>query len=102
MFIRLDNCVEYSDANKLAEEEFKKNEYYIDSKDIWKFRLSKEEFTTCQYDKEKNKCEVLTIYYRTNPDEYDKFLFLEKQTRDEVVDQIILSGLEQKVVETFG
>jgi hypothetical protein len=103
MFIKLDNCVEYNDATKLDEEEFKANEYYVDSKDIWKFKLSKEEFNTYQdYNKAKINCEVLTIYHRTEPDEYSKFLFLEKERRDEIVEQIILSGLEQRVVETFG
>ena len=103
MFIKLDNCVELNDATKLDEEEFKANKYYIDSKDIWKFKLSKEEFNTYQgYSKAKINCEVLTIYHRTESNEYSKFLFLEKEKRDEIVEQIILSGLEQRVVETFG
>lgn len=103
MFIKLDNCVDANDATRLLEEEFKVNEYYIDSKDIWKFKLSKEEFTTYKgYDKVKTNCEVLTIYHRTDPNEYSKFLFLEKEKRDEIVNQIILSGMEPKVVETFS
>ena len=105
MFIKLSNCIEYNDVHQLSQEEFTKNEYYIDSDDIWKFRVTSEVYhgysTADKADKTLH-CEVLAIYSRVEPKDYDKYYFLDKREINEAVAQIVASKLEPKIVETFG